>query len=79
MEGARRRGQEAGGQGRTAAVVDSIELDGPIGSHTVEAVRLEIRRLARACGLDLVDVRVETRGKGPQARARASASARSSQ
>jgi len=46
-----------------AVVVGSIELDGPIGSHTLEAVRLEIRRLARACGLDLVEVRAETRGK----------------
>ena len=47
-----------------AAVVGSIELDGPIGSHSLEAVRLEIRRLARSCGLDLVDVRVATRGEG---------------
>ena len=48
---------------RAAAVVGSLELDGPIGSHTLEAVRLEIRRLARSCGLDLVEIQVETRGR----------------
>lgn len=44
-----------------AVVVDSIEVDGPVGSHAIEALQLEIRGLARACGLDVVELRVERR------------------
>jgi len=46
-----------------AAVVGSIEFTGPVGSHALEAIRLEVRALAQACGLDLRELRVETRAE----------------
>jgi hypothetical protein len=31
-----------------------------VGPHAIEAVQLELRRLARACGLEITGFRVET-------------------
>ena len=45
---------------RRDAVVETIEITGDLGSHAVEALRLEIQRLARHCGLDITEIRIET-------------------
>jgi hypothetical protein len=42
------------------AIVETIEITGDLGSHAVEALRLEIQRLARRCGLDVAEIRIET-------------------
>jgi hypothetical protein len=41
-------------------VVESIRIDGDLGSHALEALQLEVRRLANACGLDIKEIRIET-------------------
>jgi hypothetical protein len=41
-------------------VIETIEITGDLGSHSVEALRLEIQRLARHCGLDVTEIRIET-------------------
>jgi len=46
----------------TDAIVETIEITGDLGSHAVEALRLEIQRLARRCGLDVTEIRIETEG-----------------
>jgi hypothetical protein len=38
-----------------------------VGRHTIEAVQLELRRLARACGLEIAGFRVETVAPGRSA------------
>lgn len=43
------------------AIVETIEITGDLGSHAVEALRLEIQRLARRCGLDVTEIRIETK------------------
>jgi len=45
---------------RRDAVVETIEITGELGSHSVEALRLKIQRLARQCGLDVTEIRIET-------------------
>jgi len=42
---------------------DRVTLDGDIGLHTIEALQLELRRLARACRLEIRQFRVETVGR----------------
>jgi hypothetical protein len=37
-------------------------LHGGVGLHTIEAVQLELRRLARACGLEITAFRVVPAG-----------------
>jgi hypothetical protein len=57
-----RRSRRASGaaRARREAVVETIEITGELGSHAVEALRLEIQRLARHCGLDVAEIRIET-------------------
>jgi hypothetical protein len=38
----------------------TITIDGSLDSHTLEALQLELRRLADACGLKLETIEVET-------------------
>jgi hypothetical protein len=59
-----RSGGPRGQGGRRDAVVETIEIDGELGSHAVEALRLEIRRLAERCGLDIKEIRIETVTEG---------------
>jgi hypothetical protein len=47
------------GTGRDT-VLETIKIKGDLGSHAVEALRLEIRRLAERCGLDIKEIRIET-------------------
>jgi len=49
--------------GEVVEVVESIRIDGDLGSHALEALQLEVRRLANACGLDIKEIRIETSGK----------------
>jgi len=56
-----RRNSRAAETGRDA-IVETIEITGDLGSHAVEALRLEIQRLARRCGLDVTEIRIETKG-----------------
>jgi hypothetical protein len=58
----RPRSRRASGAARAPrdAVVETIEITGDLGSHAVEALRLEIQRLARRCGLDVTEIRIET-------------------
>ena len=44
-----------------SAVAERIEITGTLGSHALEAVQLEIRRLAQQCGLDVRGIEIETR------------------
>jgi hypothetical protein len=46
-------------------VRETITLTGSLGSHGLEALQLEVRRLAEACGLEVREIRIETR---PRAR-----------
>ena len=46
-------------------VLDNLEITGDLGSHALEALRLEIRRLARRCGLDIKELRIRTVGERP--------------
>jgi hypothetical protein len=47
------------GKGRDT-VLETIKIEGDLGSHAVEALRLEIRRLAARCGLAIKEIRIET-------------------
>jgi hypothetical protein len=51
------------GSGRTT-FLETIEIRGDLGSHAVEALRLEIRRRAERCGLDIKEIRIETVKEG---------------
>ena len=42
------------------AVVERLEIRGQFGSHALEALRLELQRLARRCGCEVIDIRIET-------------------
>jgi hypothetical protein len=42
------------------AIVETIAVTGHLGSHALETLQLEVRRLADACGLDVREIRVET-------------------
>jgi anti-anti-sigma regulatory factor len=42
-----------------------LELEGELDAHTAEALRLQIRRLARQHGLERLDVKIETRPDAP--------------
>jgi hypothetical protein len=53
----RRRPGSAAGDG---AVVATIALRGSLSTHALETLKLELRRLALACHLDIRDIRVET-------------------
>jgi hypothetical protein len=44
------------------AIVETIRIAGSLGSHSVEALQLELRRLARRCGLEITAIRIETKG-----------------
>ena len=41
-------------------VVHQIEISGDLGRHVVEALQLEIRRLARRHGVEITELRIET-------------------
>ena len=56
----RSRRREPAEAATKSAVVETIEIRGDLGSHSVEALRLEIQRLARHCGLDVTEIRIET-------------------
>jgi len=43
---------------------ERLEFEGLLDAHAAEALRLEIQRIARGCGVELVAVRVEPAG-GP--------------
>lgn len=58
----RNRRASSAARARRDAVVETIEITGDLGSHAVEALRLEIQRLARCCGLDVTEIRIETEG-----------------
>ena len=45
-------------------IVETVAVTGSLGSHALEALQLEIRRLADACGL-VVQMRVETVAEEP--------------
>jgi len=42
------------------AIIETVALTGTLGSHSLETLRLEIRRLADACGLDVREIGIET-------------------
>jgi hypothetical protein len=44
------------------AIVETIKIAGILGSHAEEALQLELRRLARRCGLEITAMRIETKG-----------------
>jgi hypothetical protein len=44
------------------AIVETIRIAGRLGSHSMEALQLELRRLARRCGLEITTMRIETKG-----------------
>src|SRR5438132_11422293 len=50
------------------AIVETIEITGDLGSHAVEALRLEIQRLARRRGLDVTAIRLEAHAEEPARR-----------
>jgi hypothetical protein len=62
--GRQRSGGERGQRGGRDGVVESIEIDGDLGSHALETLRLEIRRAAERCGLDVKEIRIETVREG---------------
>jgi len=41
-------------------LVATIEIDGPLDSHALQAIQLELRRLAQSCGLDVQGIDVRT-------------------
>lgn len=41
-------------------VVHRIEISGDLGRHAVEALQLEIRRLAKRHGVEITELRIET-------------------
>jgi hypothetical protein len=41
-------------------IVHRIEISGDLGRHAVEALKLEIRRLARRHGVQIAELRIET-------------------
>jgi hypothetical protein len=49
----------SGRRRRRDLIVDDIELVGRLDSHAVEALQLEIRRLARGLGLDIKEIRIK--------------------
>lgn len=44
------------------AVVETFEIRGQLGSHALEALRLELQQLARRCGFEVTAIRIETDG-----------------
>jgi hypothetical protein len=40
--------------------VATVTIGGPIDSHALEALQLDLRRLADDCGLDVQGIQVET-------------------
>jgi hypothetical protein len=44
----------------SAPVVATVTISGPVDSHALEALQLDLRRLARDCGLDVHGIQVET-------------------
>ena len=60
----RRRHLARGGPVDGDMIVETVAVTGSLGSHALEALQLEIRRLADACGLD-VQMRVETVAEEP--------------
>ena len=44
---------------------ERLEFEGLLDAHAAEALRLEIQRIARGCGVELVAVRVEPAGGPP--------------
>ena len=44
--------------------VATLALDGELDSHDLEALQLELRALARAHGLEVTDIEIETGKRG---------------
>jgi hypothetical protein len=44
----------------SAPVVATVTINGPLDSHALEALQLDLRRLARDCGLDVEGIQIET-------------------
>jgi hypothetical protein len=64
---ARRRNKRAASAAPVAATdtfVETLEIRGELGSHALEALRLELRRLATRCGFEVTDIRIETDAEG---------------
>jgi hypothetical protein len=53
-----RAGARASADGRVFAT--TVTIDGSFGSHALEALQLELRRLADSCGLKIETLEVET-------------------
>jgi hypothetical protein len=49
------------------AIIETVAVTGSLGSHAMEALQLEIRRLADACGLEVREIRIETVAEEPSA------------
>jgi len=64
-----RRGRKLSVDGSTSRqyhpVIETIELKGDVGSHALEALQLELKRVARRCGLEVNEIRIETVAIGP--------------
>ena len=51
---------------------ERLELEGLLDAHAAEALRLEIQRVARGCGVELVAVRIEPASGPPPSDGRVS-------
>ena len=62
--GKRRRAAPRARASTADTVVETLEIRGELGSHALEALQLELRQLARRCGFEVTDIRIETDGEG---------------
>jgi hypothetical protein len=46
-----------------SALVETITIDGSLDAHSLEALKLELKQLAAACGLEIREIAVVTERK----------------